>query len=79
MLIGNSMHDHKRNFVVLLIACLLNFAFAVEKFLNYIGHPLSDFYWFIIYGTTSVILAIAAFYDYCHDVREGVKNEPNII
>ena len=51
----------------------------MEKFLSYIGNPLSDFTWFIIYGGISFVLAIAAFYDYYHDIKEGVKNEPNII
>jgi|JI10StandDraft_1071094.scaffolds.fasta_scaffold01351_4 hypothetical protein len=73
------MHDNQRNFIVLLIACLLNFAFAMEKFLSYIGNPLSDFVLFMIYGGISIVLAIAAFCDYYHDIKEGNKNEPNII
>ena len=43
------LHDFKRNFLVLVIACLLNFAFAFEKLFLVLGCPLSDLVWLIVY------------------------------
>ncbi len=73
------LNDTKRNFLVLIIACVLNFCFALEKFLIIISFPLSDVFWFLIYGGFSLILAIFAFYDYYHDVKESKMTTPNII
>ena len=64
------LHDIKRNLIVLIIACLLNFAFAMEKFFIVIESPLSDFTWMVIYFGVSLILTFVAFYDYVYDVKE---------
>ena len=57
------LHDFKRNFLVLVIACLLNFAFAFEKLFLVLGCPLSDLVWLIVYGGTALVLTFIAFYD----------------
>lgn len=42
--------DQKRNLHVLIVACVLNFSFAIEKLCNITGHQQSDFVWFCVYG-----------------------------
>lgn len=72
--------DAKRNFKVLLVACILNISFAIEKLLNCIGMPLSDLTWFFIYGTMGIYLAYIAFHDYFHDVRDDhLDSTQNIV
>lgn len=73
------LHDFKRNFLVLVIACLLNFAFAFEKLFLVLGCPLSDLVWLIVYGGTALVLTFIAFYDYKCDVHESISTMPNII
>ena len=41
------LSDYKRNFIVLIIASLLNFSFAMEKLFIINGFPLSDSVWFL--------------------------------
>ena len=65
------LHDFKRNFIVLTIACVLNFAFALEKLFIVIGSPLSDVIWLFVYGGISVILTVVAYYDYFCDTEEN--------
>ncbi len=73
------LNDYKRNFFVLVIACILNFTFALEKFFIVINCPLPDLTWMVVYGGFSIILAVIAFYDYYHDVKEDHISTPNII
>lgn len=73
------LHDYHRNLAVLVIACLLNFAFAFEKFLIVIEHPWSDKTWMFIYGGISIILSAVAYYDYKWDVKEDKHTTTNII
>jgi len=63
--------DAKRNMKVLIVACFLNFSFAIEKFCNVIGHQQNDFVWMTVYGGLGIYLAYIALYDYIHDVAEG--------
>lgn len=67
--------DHKRNFVVLMVACILNFSFAAEKFFLAIGNPISDLTWMIVYGGLGSYLAFLAFSDYVQDLREDKDND----
>lgn len=73
------LNDNRRNFLVLVIASILNFSFALEKFFLSIGFPLPDPVWMIAYGGFGIILSVIAFYDYYHDVKEDKNTMPNII
>lgn len=73
------LSDYKRNFIVLVIASLLNFSFAMEKLFIINGFPLSGSVWFFVYFMFSFVLAIIAFYDYYHDIKENKITTPNII
>lgn len=75
----SKIHDYKRNFIILVIASLLNLSFALEKLLIILKFPLPDISWFFIYFLFSLILAIVAFYDYYHDIKEDKITTPNII
>lgn len=77
---GKLKHEAKRDFKVLTVACILNFSFAVEKLLNYLGMPLNDLFWFLVYGFIGLYLAFIAFHDYFHDVRDDhLDDTPTII
>lgn len=71
--------DQKRNLHVLVVACILNFAFAAEKLFIIIGHQQSDFVWFCVYGWLGLYLAYVAIHDYIHDVKEGSAENNNVL
>lgn len=72
---GKLSRDHLRNFRLLVVACVLNFAFAIEKVFIVIGHPQSDLIWMIVYGGLGIYLAIIAFHDYVNDLYEDEDND----
>ncbi len=67
--------DDKRNFLVLIVACILNFSFAFEKLFIVIGHQQPDWLWLIVYGWLGLILAWVAVHDYCHDIIEEKQTD----
>jgi len=69
--------DHKRNLHVLIIACVLNFAFAAEKLFIITWHQLSDTVWFFVYGWFWLYLAWVATYDYIQDIKEDSNSNSN--
>ena len=71
--------DQKRNLHVLIVACVLNFSFAIEKLCNITGHQQSDFVWFCVYGWFWLYLVAIAVYDYIHDVKEGSSSNKNAL
>lgn len=71
--------DQKRSLHVLVVACILNFAFAAEKLFIITGHQLSDKVWFCVYGWLGLYLAYVAIHDYIHDVKEGSSSNNNVL
>lgn len=67
--------DHRRDFRVLVIACILNFSFAFEKLFIVIGHPMSDKIWLAVYGLFGVFLAYVAAVDFLFDLHEDHVEE----
>lgn len=72
---GHLTKDHKRNLRLLVVACVLNFSFAFEKFCNITGHPQSDAVWFAVYGGLGVYLAYLCVHDYFMDLYEDQDND----
>lgn len=62
--------DHQRDFRVLIIATILNFSFALEKFFIVIKHPISDTTWMFVYGILGLIVGYLAIHDYIYDLHE---------
>ena len=50
-------HDDRRNLRLGGIVSLYGISFAVEKGLNFVGMPLSDMWWFLIYGGFALVSA----------------------
>ena len=75
----NLTADQKRNLHVLIVACILNFSFALEKLFIVIGHQLPDAVWLVVYGGFWVYLAWIAIHDYIHDIKEGSGENNNVL
>lgn len=72
---GKLSIDHKRNLRVLVVASLLNFSFAIEKFFLSICCPLPDWVWMVTYGGLGIFLTLIAFHDYVYDLFEDNDHE----
>lgn len=65
----------KRDFIILLVASLLNLSFAAEKLFIICGNQQPDWVWFCVYGGIGVFLTYIAVVDFIHDEIEEEKHE----
>lgn len=67
--------DEKRNLRLGGVVSIYGISFAVEKLCIVIGHPLADFWWFVIYGTLALISLIWWIEDIILDMWEHHTTE----
>jgi len=68
-----------RDLRIMVVAIVLNLAFAAEKLFIVIWHQQSDFVWLCVYWWLWIALSVMAFIDFIHDEIEEEHHETNIM